>query len=77
MSIIYTFKERTVKNKTVQMAVTAALALLKDKGETQVCTDMVQKRDRDEAITVVEMNDLVEELVNDSLYHSGKWFGTN
>lgn len=72
----YTFSERTVKNKTVGQACQIAKQVLKEKYNIhELCTNAVHNRPNDESITVVELNTLVSNLVDDTVYHKGVWFG--
>jgi hypothetical protein len=68
---IFTFSERTVKNKTVSQAVSQATEVLKSKGVNTLCTNKVLKRDYNEKITVQELSNLTDDLICDTLYHEG------
>lgn len=50
MANIFTYRERTEKNKTIGQALTAAEAILKQKGYTQTCTNALQGRELTQAI---------------------------
>ncbi len=73
---IFTYKERTVKDKTVAMAVVAAMATVREKTKNpseSLCMDMLKGRSESEVITTEQMSDLVNLLVDDTLYWLG-WF---
>lgn len=76
--IFYTLTERTEKSKTVGQAVNIALMLLRERHNlNKVCTNALHRgrhrREDDEPITVVELNKLVEDMVNDTTFHEGLW----
>lgn len=66
----YTFKERTVKCCTVGQAINVAQIRL---GGQAVCTTSLWvhgvRRDNDEKITLVELNQIADRLVDDSHYY--------
>lgn len=68
---IFTHAERTIKKYTVGQAVKHALAVLNAKGYTQVCVNTVSKMSHDAKITLKEMSDLVESMVDDTYFYDG------
>lgn len=68
---IFTFVERTVKKYNVGQAYTHALAALKDKGYEQVCVNCLRGKDNDLPLTLEEMSNLVEDMMQDTYYYDG------
>ncbi len=68
----YTFKERTVKCYTVAEAINAAQIRLGE--DKPMCTNSLYvcgiRRDNDEKITLVELNQIADRLVDDSHFYS-------
>lgn len=74
MSITYTYKERTLKRHTLSEICHAALGVMKNKhNKDRICTDVLKGKNDDELFTTQEMSDLVQEVVDDTLYHEGMW----
>lgn len=72
---IFTQVERTVKKHTVGFAVKQAQHVLKEKRYPQVCTNAVRGRATSELITTEELSNLVEALVDDTLFYDGAYHG--
>jgi hypothetical protein len=67
----YTEKEMTIKNKTVFDAVEAAKIVLKEKRPgTQVCIDCLKNKNMNEKISIKQLNEYVEQIINDSYAYS-------
>jgi hypothetical protein len=72
--MIYTNKEKTEKKYTVAQAESAALAIIKDRSNgklTQVCTNATKDYRGGSDITVVKLNELSDQMVNDTFYYDG------
>lgn len=70
MSSIFTLSERTEKKYTIQDAMDAARALLKDKYRCHsLCINSISHRDLQEKITMLTVNELVVRLVDDTLFY--------
>lgn len=68
----YTIAERTVKKYTVGQAVKAAEDVLKAKHRlSKLCVNAVQSRSYTELLTLKELSELTEELVDETLSHEG------
>jgi hypothetical protein len=67
---MFTHREKTVKNKTVADAIAAAKSVLKERGITKYCINAVSRRDTNEQITVEEMSNLVEKIVDDTHFYN-------
>lgn len=71
---VFTHSQRTEKNYTVGAAIKQATEVLaKHYNLTGVCVNKVQHVSQDKPITLNEMSDLIEDLVNDTIYHAGGW----
>lgn len=68
--MIYTFSEKTVKKYTVQDAINAADAIVKAKNIRGLCMNAVNRLDRDEKITLVRLNEISEQMIDDSIYYA-------
>ena len=69
--VIYIQSEKTNKKYTIGQAVEMAKNVLQSKrghAHTALCTTAVKSRNRTEKITLVELNQLIESMVNDSTY---------
>lgn len=66
----YTKSELTVKKYTVQDAIASAHRRLRG---VPLCLDKLRHRDRSEMITLAELNQLADDLVDDS--HYWNWSG--
>ena len=62
---MYTLRERTIKNCTVQDAVN--LAKRRNKGNP-VCTNSIRGRSLDEPITLMEVNMLAKDILDNTAY---------
>lgn len=60
---IYTLSERTVKKYTIGQAVDSAKRRL---GTSRICVNAVRARDYKEKITLQELNEIAEEIVQDT-----------
>lgn len=77
-TVRYTHKEQTQKKYPAQQACTIASMLLKERYKIDVlCVNVMRRYSEDEMLTLPALNDLVDELYDDTLFHEGKWFGTN
>ena len=65
--IPYTETEKRVKKYTVGTAAKIAETRLKGRG---LCINAISGRSLAEPITLVELNNLVDQMVDDSFYHS-------
>lgn len=65
---IYTPREHQ-KNWTVQDAINAARAVLNEKNIKQMCTNATSHLDLKKPINMIELNQISEELVADSIYY--------
>ena len=73
MSIPFTDKERTVKDKTVGQAIESAAAVLKAQyNSTPMCVNAISGKEKSDQITLMELSTLVEQLIDDSLYYNGE-----
>lgn len=68
---IFTHAERTNKKYTVGQAVAQAQTVLKEKRLSQVCVNAVGgiAYNRNKQITLEEMSNLVEEMVEDTVFY--------
>ena len=74
----YTYRERTVKSKKLSDITAAAMAVLKEKYKIdKLCIDQVKQFDDESTFTIQEMNQLVENLIDDTLYWEGEYLGTS
>lgn len=70
--MFYTVKEKTEKKWTIDDVASQALIILKDKYKLeQVCTDMLKNYSESELLTTVRLNELKEDLIDDTLYYDG------
>lgn len=70
---IYTRSERTVQKYTVYQAIESARRRLAEKKwfKGKVCTNAVSGRANSEKITLEELNEIADEIVNDTRYYDG------
>ena len=67
--MINTFREKTVKNKTLNDVISQAKSILKTKhGINQVCNNKFHFLPSDTMFTVQEMDKLVNDIVDDTLF---------
>lgn len=69
----FSYKEKTVKDKTVDEAVKQAQILLRDKDpRIHMCTDVLtrERLSLTDKITLEKMSHLVESLVEESFYYA-------
>jgi hypothetical protein len=72
----FTHKEKTVKDKTVGMAYGLAKSVVTSKfPDMKICINALRGRSDDQPITTEELSNLVEQIVDDSLFYGGKWIG--
>lgn len=64
--MIYTHSEQTQKKYTVEDAVNAAGIILREKGKAM---NRTTQRNLEEKITLVELNNISDDIVQDSLYY--------
>ena len=65
----YTERERTIKKYKVSEAVASARRRLKKQGFTSICVDSVERnRSYDDLLTLVEYNELIQKIIDDTLY---------
>ena len=70
--IPYTNSERTQKRYTVGQAIEIAKLYLANKYSlTQVCVNKIRSRQNEETITLVELNKITEDLIDDTMYYDG------
>lgn len=70
--VIYTLKERTFKQYTLDDACNTAKTILQSKyNYKQLCVDLLKGKSETELLTTVEMGELVQELVDDTIYWAG------
>ena len=69
ITITYTYRERTLKNHAVGEAVKIVEQRLDG---VRMCTDALKHRDLSDKITLVELNELADKLVDDSFYSDCK-----
>lgn len=62
----YTKREKTLKQHTIQKAIDNARLLLKGKS---VCLNATRKYKEGELLTTEQLNNLVDQIVSDSLYY--------
>lgn len=67
-NFFYTHRERQ-KNWTVQDAINAACAVLNEKNISKMCVNAVSHLDIKKPINMIELNQISQELVNDSIYY--------
>lgn len=65
--ITYTWSERNEKNYTVGQAVKAAQARLPE--GKQYCSNALKGRPLTDSITLVELNELADQIVDDTNYY--------
>lgn len=71
MSMTFTFKERTVRDRTVAQAVKQARDVLDTRHNgILMCTNALKGYDYDDKITVEKLSQLVETLIDDSVYYA-------
>jgi hypothetical protein len=63
---MFTYRERTVKNMTVAIAIANAKSVLKQNNITNYCSNAVAGRDPKETLTVEEASKLTEQIVTDT-----------
>lgn len=69
---IYTHRERTVANHSVGEAFESAKRRLKEKNFFgPYCCDAINGMTLDQKITLKELNELAEQIVDDSLWYEG------
>ncbi len=68
---IFTKSEKTVKKYKLELAVNQARAVLLDKRCKALCTTMIQRKSNDRLYTLVEISEIINDLVHDTLYHEG------
>ncbi len=68
---IFTFADRTEKKYTIGQAYAHARAVLNAKGYPQVCINKISGADNNTKITLEQMSDLVEEMVQDTYFYDG------
>lgn len=66
--INYTPSEKTVKRHTIGKAIQNAEILLN--GKCGICLDATRKYRDSDLLTTVELNDLVDQIVMDSMYYA-------
>ena len=72
--MFFTQAERTVKKHTIGWCVTQAERRLKDrKINIPLCMNASRKYSESELLTTEQASNLIQELVDDSLYHAGMW----
>lgn len=69
--MIYTHKEKTVKDKTTSDAVSAARFILADRYKiNNICTNAISHLDEMDKLTIEQMNELTDQIVDDSKYYN-------
>lgn len=69
-TLFFTDREKTEKTTTVGNAIEAAGVCLREThGQTSICVDSVVHRDRREKITIVELNEISERIIDDTLFN--------
>ena len=68
MTITYTHSERTEKKYTIGHAIENARQVLATKRIHEVCVNAVKQRDHSTPLTLVEMNELQVQLIDDSIF---------
>lgn len=72
VNVVYTLRERTLKQYSLTDACNAAIAILQSKyNYNQLCTDILKGKSETQLLTTVEMGELVHELVDDTIYWAG------
>lgn len=69
--LTYTHKERTQKDYTVEHAITSAKRRLRSKGIMGVCLDPIRSRNREDKITLEELNIIADKIVEETYYYEG------
>jgi hypothetical protein len=77
MSIFYTVKERYAPTQTISWCVSQALAVLNEKGLTQVCVNFLNRNgyENTDKVTIKEASRIIKELIDDTLFHNGHYLG--
>lgn len=70
---VYTRSEREDEKYIVGQAVASAERTLAQKGVKGVCMNAVRSRSLSDKITLLELNRIAKEIVDDSLYYGGNW----
>lgn len=74
MDIHFTKAEKTISRLPLSFIYTQAKAVLKDRyNEHSMCTNRVSHCGDDWLFTVEEVSRLVEDIVDDTLYHQGRF----
>lgn len=70
MSFIYTDKEKTEKTATVKQAIEAAAFIAKQThgNQARLDTSSISHRNQDEKITIAELNEISDTLLQESFY---------
>lgn len=77
MEVRFTPFERTTKKHTLEFATEQALAVLRDKYRLEnICVDVIKKFDKTALLTTCEVSQIVENLIDDTLYWAGAFHGT-
>ncbi len=75
--VSYTLKEKTLKQHTLKNVCDAAKEILKSKHNyDKLCVDLLKGKNESELLTTVEMSELVNKLVDDTLYWAGAYTST-
>lgn len=73
----FTHSERTELNYAVRDAVASARRRLNKLGIRPMCINALRRYSYDTPITLEKLNELSDELVNETLYHEGYFTGTH
>lgn len=67
---MYTFRERTVKSKTVGDALASAERVLRKRGIRVTCTNAISGKELSDKITIAELNEIADRIISDTEYHA-------
>ena len=67
---IFTRSEREDRKYTIGQAVASAKRHLVKKGIRTICVNALRRRPDETPITLVQLNRLAEEMVDDTIYHA-------
>ncbi len=74
MDSIYNLSERTVKKYTIYQAYESAKRRLNQTGyKGGICANAISGREDSDRITLKELNEISDKIVDDTLFHSGWW----
>jgi len=67
---MYTFREKTLKNRTVGEAVASAERVLRKRGIRSTCINAVSGMQMSDLITLERLNEISAQIISDTEYHA-------